>query len=167
MGRLAELQAMVQAQRVGFLVEETMSGTHRLLDDVNGRERPFSFTVTWGSPHVSKFLNPVGKDFLVSDLRGRLSADGLVDDAPVTGILALRYFQDASIRYQFRFQDAQGTPYEYRGEKRDLRPWNLHRTHTTCYGEVINLDTNQVVSEGVVHFKMNTLPAFLWSMRLA
>jgi hypothetical protein len=52
------------------------------------------------------------------------------------------------------------------GEKVNLRPWNLHKTHTTCYGTITNLKTNQEISKSIVYFKFETVPEFMTSFRL-
>ena len=77
-----------------------------------------------------------------------------------------RYFQEGKIRYTIDFHGPDGKAYQYVGEKRDIRPWNLHRTHTTCYGTVTDLVSGQDISKSIVYFKFNTLPAFLGSVRL-
>jgi len=76
---------------------------------------------------------------------------------------------DALLRYRFEFDaGAGGGPRRcrYLGEKRGLRPWNLHRTHTICYGEISDVATGEVISDSVVRFDLRELPAFLASLRL-
>ena len=99
--------------------------------------------------------------------RGRtVTVGGLVNDAPCRGTLDLAYFTEAKIRYTFDFRDDEGTPYRYIGEKVNLRPWNLHKTHTTCYGTIVNLKTNKEVSKSILYFKFETIPEFMASFRL-
>jgi hypothetical protein len=171
MGRLQELWAMLAQRRVGFRIEETMEGTHRYLRDfppgemAAGSEHPLSFVATWGNAHLQRFLNPTGGEFLLSELEGRISAGGLCDGAPMQGSLELRYLKDASLRYIFEFS-AHGCRFRYQGEKRQIRPWNLHRSHTTCYGTITELESGEDLSDSVVHFNLKGLSSFFGSLRL-
>ena len=63
------------------------------------------------------------------------------------------------------------------GEKREIRPWNLHRTHTTCYAEVRELASDALISRAVVRFALRELryftflpdftPRWLWRWEIA
>lgn len=171
MGRWQELLSMLNERRLGFRIDEQLQGTHRFVRDFEpagvtaGTELPLSFSATWGHPHLSRFVNPLGDDFLFNLMEGTVTAGGLCDGADMKGTLELRYLKDASIRYTFEFS-AHDHPYRYVGEKRDIRPWNLHRTHTTCYGAITDLDTSEVLSESVVHFELSQLLKFFSSWRL-
>jgi hypothetical protein len=115
-----------------------------------------------------------------ADLEGEISAGGLCEAAPVKGELELRYFKDSTVRYRFEFAAA-GRRWRYEGEKSDIRPWNLQRTHTTCRGRIVEIGAaplecarssrdQQVdgapLSESVVYFDLAQLPRFLASLRL-
>ena len=166
MSRFADLQRMFAERRMGFRVDETMTGWHEFEPGKGpaGRQ-PMEFRVTWGPDHVSDFLNPFGGAFMTNDMAGHVDIGGLCHAAPVEGALALRYFSEAKIRYEFTFT-VDGTTYEYVGEKIDLRPWNLHRTHTTCYGKLRDRATGELVSRSITYFRLRTAPAFVGSMRL-
>lgn len=147
-------------------MDEIMTGTHRFMDGKGPEgEHPMEYRVTWGHENVTKWINPLGGEFLVNTLSGKVDVGGLVVDADCEGTLELRYLQDQLIRYTFTFKDDNGKAYQYIGEKRELRPWNLHRTHTICYGQITELATGEVVSEGIVYFRMSTIPQFLLSFR--
>jgi len=171
MGRWQDLIRMVAERRMGFLIDETMKGTHRYLQDFpagsvsKGTELPLSFEATWGHPRLERFFNPLSGDFLFSVLEGTVTAGGLTGEAPIKGTLELRYFRDATIRYTFDF-DAQDRSFRYVGVKRDIRPWNLHRTHTTCYGTITDQATGEVLSESVVYFDLGRLFSLVSSLRL-
>lgn len=149
--------------RFGFQLNEIMEGTHHLVDKPEV-ELPFRFCVDWGSRSVREFLNPFGDRFLVAELKGNITAGGLCENTTCVGDLALRYFKDASIAYDFSFW-LDGEKYTYSGKKIGIRPWNLHRTHTTCYGHIRNAN-GDVVSSSTTYFKLRTLPAFLASLRI-
>jgi len=169
MGRIQELVAMLGQGRVGFRLRETMKGTHTFLRDFPpgkvsaGTELPFAFDVSWGHDRLTSYLRP-GGEFMRATMKGTVTAGGLCLEAPLSGTLELRYLQDATIRYVFEFE-AHGQVMTYQGEKRDIRPWNLHRTHTTCYGRVTQRDVGPL-SESVVHFDLGRLPGLLASFRL-
>ena len=55
--------------------------------------------------------------------------------------------------------------YRYLGEKRNLWPWNLHKTHVTCYGTITELESDKVISESVVYFPFSEMVTFLLSFR--
>lgn len=169
MGRLKSLMGMLGERRLGFRIDEQMQGTHRFLRDyppgqvVAGTELPFSFDASWGHRQLGRYLRP-GSDFLLAELTGRVTAGGLCEDAPMSGELQLRYFQDATVRYTFEFE-ASGGRMRYEGEKRGIRPWNLHRSHTTCFGTITEVATGEPLSDSVVHFELGLLPSFLASLR--
>lgn len=171
MKRLKALQQKLCGHRVGFTMTETMEGHHRFVRDFAptdaqaGQEHPLSFEVTWGSPGADRFFNPLSGDFCRAELEGRVTAGGLCEETPVQGSLELGYLKDATLRYAFTFS-VHGRQLEYRGEKRGIRPWNLHRTHTTCYGEITELESGELLSESVVFFDLTQLPRFLASLKL-
>lgn len=166
-GKLESLTRMLAEGRVGFAADEVMTGTHQFLAGA-GPEGEFTleFRVTWGARHLGRWLNPFGGEFMTNFLHGRVSVGGLVEGASCQGVLELRYLTEASIRYRFEFS-AGGARYRYLGEKVNIRPWNLHRSHTTCYGTITNLDTGRDISRSIVYFKLSSLPRFLASFRLA
>ena len=53
-----------------------------------------------------------------------------------------------------------------RHQKRNIKPWNLPVSHTTCYGELTEAKSGKLVSRSVTYFRLKTLPSFLWSFRL-
>ena len=199
---------MLRERRVGFMLDEVMTGTHHFVNKSGpAGEHPMSFRVTWGTRHLASYINPFNPGFMSNWLEGTVTVGGLVTDAPCRGTLDLAYFTEAKIRYTFDFlhpggdpfegdpryilkrnlkraadmgytfyvgpeleyfyfRDDQGTPYRYIGEKVNLRPWNLHKTHTTCYGTIVNLKNNKEVSKSIVYFKFETTPEFMASFRL-
>ncbi len=160
------LKKMLRERRIGFAMDEVMSGTHRFVEGAGpAGERPMSFRVTWGTRRLWPYLNPRDANFMSNFLEGTVTVDGLVEDAPCRGRLDLLYFSDAKIRYTFDFKDAAGRPYRYIGEKVNIRPWNLHRTHATCYGTITDLESGKDISKSVLYFRWNTLPSFLASLR--
>lgn len=151
---------------LGFKIEEEMTGKHHFteMSDLDGTH-PMSFTAEWGPRSLSEWLNPSEDEFLTHPMVGTVSVGGLCLDEEFAGDMQLRYFEDASIRYEFDF-DVDGTQYHYVGEKTDIRPWNLHRTHTTLRGEIIEVDSWTIISRSTLYFKLSSLPAMLLSFRL-
>jgi hypothetical protein len=160
------LKEMIAEKRVGFKMDEVMTGTHRFVGGAGpAGEFPMEFKVTWGTKNAGKWFNPLGPEFMLNDLAGTVTVGGLCENAPCTGRLELRYFQEGKIRYVFDFV-ANGKNYHFVGEKRNIRPWNLHKTHTTCYGMLTEADTGKVISESITYFKLNTAIPFVASFRL-
>lgn len=151
---------------LGFTIREEMSGSHRFTEasEMDGTH-PMRFEAQWGPDSLGKWLNPSGKTFLRHPMSGEVSIGGLCLDQEFTGRMALKYFEDASIRYEFTFE-VDGTEYYYLGKKTNLRPWNLHRTHTTLTGFLRDEEAGTVISESTLHFELSTLPAMLGSFRL-
>jgi hypothetical protein len=172
MGRIGELLAMLRSRRVGFKADERMKGSHRFLVDLPdgnvraGDELPFSFKITWGNPLLFSFLNPLSAEHGLAPLEGWVTVGGVVGEAPIRGAMELRYFKDATIRYTFEFS-TRGQRYRFKGGKQDIRPWNLHRTHTICRGILTDLTSGEDLSEVTVRFALRTMPQFLASFRLA
>ncbi|MFZ5564496.1 MAG: hypothetical protein ACOZBW_10625 [Thermodesulfobacteriota bacterium] len=150
---------------IGFTLNELMTGTHRFTDGRGAEERPLTFALTWGNSSLSQWASPFSDQFLWNEARGWITVDGLVEKADCKGSLHLLYFSERKIRYELFFNDEQGRSYRYLGEKRNLWPWNLHRTHVTCYGTVTELETGKVISESVVYFPYRETLAFICSFR--
>lgn len=167
MSRLSELKQMVQERRIGFLLDEVMSGTHEFEPGCGPRGTlPFGFHVTWGPKRVLPWANPTGREFLSQAMHGRVSIGGLCDEAPCQGTLRLRYFTKRTIRYTFEF-GVEGRDYQYVGEKVNILPWNLPTSHTTCFGTVKEIASGKLISRSVTHFRIKTTYDFLTSFRLA
>jgi hypothetical protein len=150
---------------MGFHMNEVMTGYHQFEPDFGEPgHRAMEFRVRWGTKEMLRWLNPTGDGFMVSELEGTVTIDGLCDAAPCVGSLALRYFSDQTLRYTFDFE-AGGAPYHFVGEKVWLRPWNLPWSHTTCFGRVTRKDDGVLVSTSVTRFRFRTAPAFLLSFR--
>lgn len=173
MSRFQELLRSLAPSSLGFRIEERMSGSHRYRRDfpaggvAAGEERPLELHARWGHPRLLGFLSPASGEFLTARLEGSLDAGGLCQAAPISGTLELRYFVDATIRYRFELDGADGARYRFLGEKSEIRPWNLHRTHTLCRGTIARADADaEVLSDVSVRFDLGQLPAFLTSFRL-
>ena len=155
------------AAGLGFEARELMEGTHVFVGGAGPTgEHLIRFEVTWGTRDLRTWLNPRSPEFMTNFLRGTITAGGLVEKAPCQGVLELRYFTESKIRYRFEFQAEGAKRYRYVGEKVDIRPWNLHRTHTTCYGTITEIDSGREISRSIVYFRLSQLPRFLASFRL-
>jgi hypothetical protein len=165
--RLAEIWAMIAEGRLGFRIDEVMSGEHEF-DPRFGSpgKRPMEFRVTWGPRHILQWGNPSHHRFMVGELEGTVTIAGLCDHTPCTGSLELRYLEDHAIRYSFEFKQGNQS-YTYMGETVHIHLWNLPRSHTTCFGRLILAGTGELVSTSVTHFRLRSLLRFLASVRLA
>ncbi|MFO8047416.1 MAG: hypothetical protein R6U29_00135 [Desulfosudaceae bacterium] len=153
---------------IGFKLEELMTGSHRFTDGREGEasEQPLLFNLTWGNRNIFQFLNPFSRQFLLNEARGFITVGGLAHKADCQGTLHLLYFTERKIRYELFFNGDDGRPYRYLGEKVNLWPWNLHKTHVTCYGKVTDLTSGRTISESVVYFPFRETLSFLLSFRL-
>ncbi len=109
--------------------------------------------------------------------------DGTIDlgEGPLncTGDLMLDYFGKHEIRYNLFWREG-ATPADFRHyqltcKKSNLRPWNLHRTHTQAKGTIIDRgrwggkasgEAKDILADVEVHFPMRTALQFLSSIKL-
>ena len=152
---------------IGFSMHEIMEGTHQFETDFSNLadDRYMNFSIKWSAKSLLSFLNPFSKSFLVSDVDGTITIDGLCIAAPCKGTMALKYFTNSSIEYKFDF-NVDGKDYKYDGKKINIKPWNLPKTHTTCYGTVKESVTGALVSTSITFFRLWRIPSFLGSFRL-
>lgn len=169
-GRIRSFMRMTEERRIGFKMDEIMTGEHEFETGFGAPGKKFiEFRATWGPKHISPFLNPLSDSFCVCELDGTVTIEGLCEDAPMKGTLELKYFDEHKLRYTFDFS-SNGTDYHFVGEKVDVRLWrfwDLPKTHTICYGELTVADTGELVSKSITHFRLRTMPGFLISCRLA
>jgi hypothetical protein len=162
------LNARVQdaAGNIGFKMDEIMQGEHEFENGFGpeGKKRMI-FKVNWGTNQLVDWLNPFSDNFMVNDLEGTVSIDGLCEDEPCSGKLELKYFSEQKIRYTFEFETEEEA-YIFVGEKRNIYPWNLPYSHTCCFGELRLKDSNELVSTSITHFRLDTLPEFLSSFQI-
>lgn len=151
---------------LGYKFDEFMVGTHSFIErnDIN-KALPLYFSLTWGNKNLFRALNPFSGEFLSHDVKGFITVGDLVDKVDCEGSLDLLYFSEGKIRYELFFKDDNGKSYKYEGEKRNIRPWNLHETHVTCYGTIVNLDDDEMISKSVVYFPFRELLGFVFSFR--
>ena len=145
-----------------FSMNEIMEGTHKFEEGFGPEgEHPMCFEVRWGSDSIKEFFNPFGERFLVSEMNGTVTVGGLCVKAPCSGTLALRYFNDATIVYDFKFR-AGGKNYRCKAKKINIKPWNLAVSHTTCFGTVVE-ESQRSTGPRCIFWR---IPAFLLSLRL-
>jgi short-subunit dehydrogenase len=165
---IMSLNAKVQdaAGEIGFKMDEIMQGEHEFENGFGpeGKKR-MVFKVRWGTNQIIEWLNPFSDNFMVNDLEGTVSIDGLCEDAACEGKLELKYFTEQKIRYQFEF-DVEDETYEFIGEKRNIYPWNLPYSHTCCFGELRLKGSDKIISKSITHFRLDTLPEFLSSFQI-
>ncbi len=162
---LARTWQAVREGRIGFRMHEVMSGWHEFLPGNGPAGRlKMSFAVDWGPDRLGPWLDADGETFMTQPLSGIVTIDGLCREAPCAGMLTLRYAGEHRLRYDFTFH-ANDRTYRYEGQKVNVRPWNLPFSHTTCFGTLVEADTERLVSRSVTHFRLRTMPAFLASWR--
>jgi len=150
----------------GFKLYEKMIGTHEFVsNDYPSVRYPFSFHINWKVNSIINFFKPKTDDFLLGEVEGVINIGGLADNIPLTGTMELRYFKDRKIRYTLFFT-FDGKPYKFVGEKVNIKLANLVTSHTTCFGTIINVDTLELISRSVTHFRMRDSAKFLSSFRL-
>ena len=166
MAALSDIANMLSEGRLGFTIDEVMTGEHRFEPGCGPEGKHFmEFFVTWGTKSLAGFLNPTDQGFLSSELEGTVTVGGLCEKAPCKGSMLLRYVGGRFIRYTFDFE-VDGRGYSYVGEKVNIRPWNLLFSHTTCFGTLKETESGKLVSRSVTYFRIHKTPIFLASLRL-
>jgi hypothetical protein len=154
---------------LAFKITETMRGAHHFVDPTRGEaiDRPMHFVIDWGAP-IASSINPLSQRFMSYAASGVITVDGLTSgEVPCEGSLEIDYLGLRKIVYELVFQ-AGGQTFRYKGEKTNvdlLRPLQLVKTHTTCYGSIVD-ESGHIVSKSVVHFEPETMWPFLSSFRL-
>ena len=146
-------------------MSESMIGSHHFVHNEGPPgELPMRFDVRWGTNDITKGPK--------MNLKGTISIGGLCKETPCRGSLELNYLSENKLKYTIHFEPF-NTPgslnygkYFYVGEKVNIKPWNLPVSHTTCYGTLID-PRKKIISRSVTHFKLNTIPAFLKSLRFS
>lgn len=165
MGRLKNLLNKIPQKRIGFQISETMSGTHEF-EPGHGPpgKHHMEFTAEWGPENISEWINPSNDNFLSQDMHGHVNVEHLCTNAPFSGTLELRYFTQAKINYSFDFKTNE-SEYHFEGSKRNIKPWNVLKTHRILYGEITDTNTGKLISTSVLYFEWSTLPSTLASIR--
>jgi len=143
---------------VGFKFDEVMSGTHKF--ESQNEEFEMEFRVRWGPTDIIKWA----ENKFTCPLEGVITIGKMCKNVPCKGTISLHYWKGI-LKYDMWFTHCD-VIYHYVGEKRNIRPWNLHKTHTTCYGVLTRAWNREVISKSVTHFRLKTLPAFLASFRI-
>ena len=150
----------------GFEFIEIMEGYH-YMPAVMDKKQHMKFHVKWGTENIKEVLNPKSKSYLMFQMAGVMEIEGIVDKTRTFGYLHLNY-PDNRIQYMLQFKSAEAPPvndYILTGEKMNIQWWNLPFSHTTCYTTVIN-GADQLISRGVVFFKLKNAIPFLKSFKL-
>jgi hypothetical protein len=166
MGSFSELIEKVKEGRVGFKMDEVMTGLHWYEPGCGPEgEHYMQFSGTWGPDNLKGYVDPKSDNFMTQPLDGEVTIGGLCEAAPMKGTLELRYFSEHKIRYAFEFK-AGKKKYNFVGEKVNIKPWNLPVSHTTCFGRLTEATTGKLVGTSVTFFKLLDSAKFMGSLRL-
>lgn len=135
---------------------------------------PLIFEVDWQVDTPRDLLSSSGA---YATLKGEID----LGKGPIgcMGDLRLDYFGKHRIAYDIFWRGGvsnQDLSYQLHCEKTNLKPWNLHRTHTNATGNIRERsagwccrgvpDPDGVIGDVEVHFPMRTALQFLSSIRL-
>ena len=150
----------------GFEFVEVMEGYH-YMPAVTQKKMSLRFKVKWGTEKLKEVLDPKSPSYLMFQLAGVLEAEGIADKTRTFGYLHLKY-PEHKIQYALQFKSAEPPPvndYLLTGEKMNIQWWNLPFSHTTCYTTIIN-GGDQLISRGVVFFKLKNAVSFIKSFKI-
>ncbi len=121
----------------GFKFKETMRGNYFMLATPTD-ERAMSFTIEVKALGLRSFArDPVAR------IEGRASLEGFADDVALEGTLAFRLHGQQRLIYDFTFNDNDGRPHRFRGQK-DLTPLAPVASVTTLPGTIYEGTTREV-----------------------
>lgn len=164
---LRDTLSALQQRRLGFHIDECMTGTHELEPGCGPPGRRFmEFRVRWGPRDILTWADPRSEQFMTQPMEGTITIDGLCREAPCRGTFELKYFTEAKIRYTLHFE-TDGTAYTFVGEKVNIRPWNLPVSHTTCFGTLVETGSGRLISRSVTFFRFRSALGFATSFRLS
>ena len=157
----------------GFRVNEKMTGYHIFEpgfdpDSENIKDIPYlmELNITWGPDNFWKWINPFNDEFMKQQLYGTITIDGIDIEIQCKGILEIN-LREGFIRYNILFEH-DDVRYNYICEKNNIRPWNLHKTLTTCYG-ILHFRSffgDILVSKSKLNFNIKNLPKFIKSFKI-
>jgi len=148
---------------ISFSMNEVMEGYHEMPTLYNKR-LPLKFECTWGTDDLKAFIDSSSPMFLTCPLSGTIYVEGLCDHAAIRGYLNLNYPKN-TLSYEFNFRPANKRLYLFTGKKVNVRWWNLPVSHTTCTFNITN-EVDQLISTGVVFFKLKNALSFIKSLRV-
>ena len=143
---------------IGFGFAETMRGNYYRLDDPTS-EHAIEFTLDVKVNGIRKFA----KDQMAT-IVGTVRAEGLAQEAPLTGTLGLKVVSERRLPYDFTFKGDDGETYRFRGQK-DVMLIALADTMTTLPASLYD-STGKEIGRATVRFDMRSdLGRFLLSFR--
>lgn len=146
-------------KRVGFMFEETMSGSYTR-SGRPGEGGSLRLQLRARTDDVRRYL----RDHLVT-VEGTLEMEGFAHDAPVRGTIEIAPIRKRLIRYELDFTANDGRPHRFVGQK-DIRLTDLLATWTTCHGAIFD-ERGDEVARGTIRFDLSDLVPFLASWRPA
>ncbi len=136
---------------------ETMQGDYRLAHGSN-ESRPMSFTVRARSKALPGFV--FDPTFF---LEGEIRAEDFADGRPLRGTLSLDLFRQRQLIYAFSFEDNEGNPRRFEGEK-NLSALSLVESMTVLPGRIF--DGKEEIGQARLRFDLKRdLGKFLRSFR--
>jgi len=145
---------------------EEAHGTHRFVERRRDRgEMPFAFSFHAKTDSLKEVLHPEYRDFPRLDIEGTISMKGVTEDVPMKGNVEISFFRKRQIVYNFDFKARGGITYHFHGHK-DLSVFQLLKSITTLYGEVVNTKTGKMISTTVSFLDFRDLPKVLKSIKL-
>ena len=156
-----------QWSRLRLRFDETMSGTHVPVSGPQaGTALPFSFHIDCEGTGLDRYLNFFDSDFLCHKIQGTVHASGLASAAALEGDLALRYLREQKIYYSFLFDSDDGRRLSFSGEKRDIYPWNIWKSHFELFGAIREVETGDTLSTVEARFAYADLTRYMQSFRV-
>lgn len=149
-------------------MSESMVGWHD--DDEWGNLLEFRFDVGWTTRNLGEWLANLCAGELVCDMEGTVYAERITDcPVPIENGRMVIDYSAGYISYEFEFEVG-GRCFRYIGEKADIRPMTLPRSHMQCFGEIIELKPWNLcydhVAQSITYFRWRDVPSFIGSARI-
>jgi len=146
---------------LGFGFREKMSGTWEgTAQELAGTGKfRFDFDVRCPRAATTPFL-------IEGRATGRVTMEGVADDAPAEGTLEISPVWRRRIRYAFTFTSKDGRRLRFDGSKR-IGARHFLRSWTTLPGHVYDAESGAALADVIARFDLRRLPALLRSFRPA
>ncbi len=132
----------------GFGFSEHMAGSYRRKDSSSSSlpGGKFHFDLEVDCRDLSRPVDITG------DMRGKVTMEGVADDAPAEGTIEISPLWKRRIRYAFSFTGNDGRRYRFDGKK-SIRVRGLLGSWTTLPGQVFD-DTGRAIADVVARFDL-------------
>lgn len=154
-----------------FQITEKLTGNCLIRNCIDYSNKNIELNLTWGS-NIDSIIPyyKQSKEFIFKIIKGTIKVENLFDGNILNciGIITIDYLHNHDIGYCLWFE-YKNKPYRFSGKKVNIRWYNLPTSHTTCCYNICCIDDSaqELIAEGTVYFKLNSIIPFLKSFKIS